>query len=78
MTRKTYRTDRTADGRTASEVYRAKRQEVDGLLADLKAALREEANRQRKDARNWGFVGNMEYVAEQLKELVRFTKGERQ
>lgn len=52
--------------------YRQRLVEICAKLDDVREALGEHEMRQDRDPKNWGFAGDMGYVASQLDEVLRF------
>jgi hypothetical protein len=56
--------------RTADAAYQEQKRRVERLMKELHAHLAEHAGRQAKDARNWGFVGDLNHYAEEIEEML--------
>jgi len=56
----------------ANAAYRAARERLDERLNNLNHLVRTHAEEQFKDKKNWGFVGDMNYVIEILDQAVEF------
>jgi ElaB/YqjD/DUF883 family membrane-anchored ribosome-binding protein len=54
----------------ANDAYRAAREKLDRRLTELNHRIREHAERQYADRKNWGFVGDINHVVEVIDELV--------
>ena len=54
----------------ASQSYRQKRQSIDSVLVELKNSILKHETKQKKDPDNYGYVGDLNYVLSQLKEMV--------
>ena len=50
----------------ANDAYRAAREKLDRRLTALNHVIREHAERQYKDKKNWGFVGDLNYLVQTL------------
>jgi hypothetical protein len=59
-------------GADAVTEYKAKSREVRKLLSDLDKAMTKHDKRQATDPMDWGFVGNLGHVVEELEEVSRF------
>jgi hypothetical protein len=59
----------------AHEAYRAAREDLDKRLNRINHLVRTHAEEQFKDKKNWGFVGDMNYVIEILDQAVEFLGG---
>ena len=55
---------------TAKESYAREHKAVTALLNQFTAVLAGHAQRQSKDDRNWGYVGDMAHYREQLEEML--------
>ena len=69
-------TIRAARPETAPEAYKRRAKEVDALMARLRRQLKCHHAEQKLDPRNWGCVGNLGYVKEQLNDVVVFLSGD--
>lgn len=54
---------------TANESYTRQREEINGLLTQIKDALKEKDQEQARDPKNWGFAGDATFVAQNLNML---------
>lgn len=61
--------------RTAAQAYRDNSDRIHKATVRLSIALKAHARRQAADARNWGFAGDLGYVAEVLEEALAFIGG---
>ena len=52
--------------KNANDAYRAAREKLDRRLTALNHVIREQAERQYKDKKNWGFVGDLNYLVQIL------------
>jgi len=59
----------------AHEAYRAARENLDQRLNAINRLVREHAEQQFKNRRNWGFVGDVNHVVELLDEVIEFLGG---
>jgi hypothetical protein len=59
----------------ANKGYKQKCKEIDKELATLGKKLKLHNDRQSADITNWGFVGDLGYVLEKLKEMNTFISG---
>ena len=50
--------------------YNAERAKIGALLVQLKTRLQKHGALQRKDAANWGYVGDLKHAYEQLADIV--------
>jgi len=50
----------------ANDAYRAAREKLDRRLTALNHVIREHVERQYKDKKNWGFVGDLNYLVQIL------------
>lgn len=58
----------------ADEAYKNKVKEIDHVMKILHQRLKKQHEDQKKDSGNWGFVGNLSYVIEQLQDIVHFLR----
>lgn len=59
---------------TAAELYKARQQEIAFQIKSLKAALAEHAKKFDKSPKNWGLVGDLGQVKQDLSVLDGFLK----
>jgi hypothetical protein len=55
--------------------YRQKAGVVSRLIKELDKALTEHGKQQKGDTANYGYIGDLGHIEEELKELVRFLSG---
>lgn len=67
------------NGKTAAKdanvEFQSKLKVTQKLIDELKKALVLEARRQATDPRNWGYVGDLGHVNEELEEVIKFLNG---
>lgn len=61
--------------RDANAEFQVKMKVAQKLVDDLKKALVYEARRQTQDPRNWGYVGDLGHVIEELGGIIKFLNG---
>lgn len=54
----------------ADEAYQLRQRNVEVLMRHLKRQLEDHALEQQNDSKNWGYVGDLDHVQEQLTALV--------
>ena len=58
----------------ANEAYNSKQAEIKQLIAQLQKALKNHANKQKKQPDNWGYVGELSSVSNDLKNINEIIK----
>ena len=56
----------------SDEEYKKKTQAVQKLFVQIEKHIKQHAQKQKKDPRNWGYVGDMGRIEQMLKEIVEF------
>ena len=64
--------EKKAAEETAESTYFARLKEVRGFMKELDDKIKDHYEQFKKDRTNWGFAGDMENVAEGLKDIVDF------
>lgn len=59
----------------AAKAYEDRRAKINHLVDQLTAALDEHETKMKASPRNWGFVGDLGNVVEELKNIVDFMTG---
>lgn len=62
--------------RTAAQLYADRQREARRLLADINRLLAEDQKDQRRHPLDYTYAGSLGHVCEELREIVRFMKGE--
>ncbi len=62
--------------RTAQQAYDENRKAIETLMKRLSEQLAEHHTQQAKDARNWGYVGDLGEIRSRLETAVSFLAGD--
>ena len=60
----------------AKEAYTRKAKEIKALIEKIESGLEQHAQEQKESPRNWGYVGDLAYYAEQLQNISDSLHGE--
>lgn len=60
--------------KSADEAYKQRLKEIDKLMKEVPKILKSHASKQKQDIKNWGYVGDLSYFVENMKELVDILK----
>lgn len=59
---------------TANSKYKAIRKDIDKQIAQLQKHLKKMDANQAKEQKNWGFVGNAEYISSEISSINNFAE----
>jgi hypothetical protein len=69
-------TTTTRDTRTAQQAYDENMAAIQEALKKLQAGLKKHRKEQAKDPANYGYAGDLSYVADLVSQAARFINGE--
>jgi len=61
---------------TTDEIYKTKLKEIESIIESLKNNFKKHSDRQAADPKNWGFVGDLGYLKNELLNLNKYFSGE--
>lgn len=62
------------EGKFADDSYQNKVKEINNLIKIISKGLKNHQEKQKKDTNNWGFVGDLSTVVDELQEIATFLK----